>query len=253
MLPIYVCEDDKKFLDLLKNMILKIIAEELEGKAKIMCAALNPIEILKLTEEDSSPALYFLDVDLGADVMSGIELGRNIRVINPGAYIVMVTAYADKAYWTYKYRINAKGYVLKNQIDEVEKSLREHIIDAYKALSTNQIEEQNIIAFCNNGDVRTKYADQIYYIEVIQDKRRKLKIHGKNEVLEINNMLCEIKKQLDASFFQCTRSHIVNMNHIKEINSETHSVIMKNGVKVPISFGRYKAFKKHYIEFLEKI
>lgn len=252
MLPIYVCEDDKKFLELLKDMILKIIAEELDSEAEIVCAATKPSEILTVTEGDRRPALYFLDVDLGIDVMNGIELGRNIRVVNPGAYIVMVTAYADKAYWTYKHRIGAKGYVLKDQIDEVEKNLREHIINAYKALSTNQIEDQKIIVFYDCGDVRTKYANQIYYIEVMQDKRRKLKIHGKNEVLEANNVLCEIKKQLDASYFQCTRSHIVNMHHIKEINAETHSIIMKNGVKIPISFGRYKAFKAHYKEFLEK-
>ncbi len=252
MLPIYVCEDNKKFLDLLKNMILKIISEELEGDAEIVCAATKPAEILTLTEEDKRPALYFLDVDLGVDVMSGIELGRDIRIINPGAYIVVITAYADKAYWAYKYKIGAKGYVLKEQINEVETNLREHIINAYKTLSTNQIEEQKIIAFWDNGDVRTKYANQVYYIEVIPDKRRKLWIHGKNEVLETYSKLCEIEKQLDTSFYQCSRSHIINMNYIKEINSETPTAILINGIKIPISFGRYKAFKKHYMEFLSK-
>lgn len=248
MIPIYICEDDEKFLGLLNNMILKIIIEELDGEAEIMCAATKPADIIALTEEDKRPALYFLDVDLGIDVMNGIELGRNIRIINPGAYIVMITAHADKAFLTYKYKIGAKGYILKEQIEKVETSLREQIVNAYEVLSKNQIEEQKIIIFRNNGNVLTMYANQIYYIEVVATTQRKLKIYGKNELIEANAMLHEIKEQLDESFYQCKKSYIVNMNHIKEI-SKTRTVILTNGVEIPISIQRYRDFVKHFIRF----
>jgi two-component system response regulator AgrA len=252
MIRIYICEDDKSFLDILKNMIVKIIAEEIDGNAKIMCAALNPAEILTLTEEDKKPALYFLDVDLGVDVMSGIELGRNIRIINPGAYVVMITAHADKAFLTYKYKLGAKGYILKEQIEKVETDLREHIINAYEVLAKNQVEEQKIIAFRNNGNVFTMYANQIYYIEVVATTQRKLRIYGKNEILEANAMLHEIEQQLDEAFYQCKKSYIVNMNHIKEINSKTRKVVLMNGAEIPISIQRHRAFVKHFIKFLNK-
>lgn len=251
MIPIYICEDDEKFLGLLKNMILKIITEELDGEAEIMCAATKPADIIASTEEDKRPALYFLDVDLGIDVMNGIELGRNIRVLNPGAYIVMITAHADKAFLTYKYKIGAKGYILKEQIEKVETSLREQIVNAYEVLSKNQIEEQKIIIFRNNGNVLTMYANQIYYIEVVATTQRKLKIYGNNELIEANAMLHEIKEQLDESFYQCKKSYIVNMNHIKEI-SKTRTVILTNGVKIPISIQRYRDFVKHFIKFANK-
>lgn len=248
MIPVYICEDDESFLGLLKKMTLKIIYEELDGDAEIVCATTKPDEILTLTEEDKRPALYFLDVDLGIDVISGIELGRNIRIINPGAYIVMITAHADKAFLTYKYKIEAKGYILKEQIEQVEINLREQVVNAYEVLSINQIEEQKIIVFHNNGNVLSRYANQIYYIEVVATTQRKLKIYGKNELLEANATLHEIKEQLDESFYQCKKSYIVNMNHIKEI-SKTRAVILTNGVKIPISIQRYRDFVKHFIRF----
>lgn len=248
MIPIYICEDDESFLGLLKNMILKIIAEELDSEAEIVCAATKPAEILTVTEEDRRPALYILDVDLGIDVMNGIELGRNIRVVNPGAYIVMITAHADKAFLTYKFKIGAKGYILKEQIEKVETSLREHIVNAYEVLSKNKIEEQKIIVFRNNGNVLTRYANQIYYIEVVATTQRKVRIYGKNELLEANAMLHEIKEQLDESFYQCKKSYIVNMNHIKEI-SKTRTAILTNGVEISISIQRYRDFVKHFISF----
>lgn len=248
MIPVYICEDDESFLGLLKNMALKIIAEEIDGNAEIVCTATKPADILTLTGEDRRPALYFLDVDLGIDVMNGIELGRNIRLLNPGAYIVMITAHADKAFLTYKYKVGAKGYILKEQIEKVETCLREQIVNAYEVLSKNLIEEQKIIVFRNNGNVLSMYANQIYYIEVVATTQRRLKIYGKNEVFEANAMLYEIKEQLDESFYQCKKSYIVNMNHIKEI-SKSRTAILTNGVEISISIQRYMDFVKHFIKF----
>lgn len=250
MLSVYVCDDDEVFLDILKKYISRIAFEELSNDAKIVCATQKPEEILEETEKNKSQALYFLDVDLGPGEMSGIELGANIRIKNPGAYIVMITAHADKAFLTYEYKVGAKGYILKDQVKMLEFNIKEHIINAYEILSKNKIEEQRIVAYRNNGNVHTIYANQIYYIEVIATTQRKLRICEKHSFFEATGVLYEIKKQLDESFYQCHKSYIINTNHVKHINSKYHTVLLNNGKEIPVSFRNYRAFQKYYMEFI---
>lgn len=77
MIPIYLCEDIPEELSFLKCKLENyILMENLDFK--IVCAALSPQALLDALPAKGQSAVFFLDVDLKAD-MNGIQLAVHIR------------------------------------------------------------------------------------------------------------------------------------------------------------------------------
>ena len=73
---------------------------------------------------------------------------------------------------------------------------------------------------------------------VIQSKTNYRKIYTSNLVFDSRITMKELEQILDSNaFIKIHRSYIVNMNYISKI--EKDKMIMKNGMKVPISRRQY--------------
>lgn len=251
MIPVYICEDNENELEMYRKLILRIIATEgLKGDMEIICATQDPSNVLKHVKEDMRPAIYFLDVDLGPGIMNGIELGVNIRILDPSAYIVMVTTHTESAPLTYKYKIGAKDYILKDTPAEVPERIRECIKDGYKLLSDGKYMESKIILVRKDGEPFTMYANQIYYIEAVPNTPRKIWVHEKHCQTVAVSTLNDVKKQLDKSFYKCHKSYVININHVKGIEHKTHTVYLDCGHQIPISIRNLSGLEKHYLNFM---
>lgn len=63
----------------------------------------------------------------------------------------------------------------------------------------------------------------------------------------------DIFKELDNSIFAVPHiSYIVNMNEIKSVIKSKYTLIMTNGITIPISQLKIKEFLKKYMTFLKK-
>lgn len=250
MIPIYICEDSKEELDILKRLIENIIDETgLTNRVYLACSTPDPNEILTYTEKKMQSGIYFLDIDLGPDVINGIQLGTKIRVLDPAAFIVMITAHGEAAPLTFKYKIGAKDYIIKSHVQEVKIRIRECIIQAHLDLSNNKNKEYKILSFKKDYTSFSMFQNQIYYFEVIAKKQRKVRIYELYSSREVSGTMQEIKKQLDENFFQCHKSYIVNMEHLVNINHKLRLAILDNGNKVPISFRKSKKMELYFMEF----
>ena len=87
-----------------------------------------------------------------------------------------------------------------------------------------------------HNTLRSLLPSSIVYAE---SDRRVLYIHLEQEVLRVYGKLVDLLSLLPASFVQCHKSFIVNMDYIQEFDSG--SVLMSNGDRVPISQKRRRS------------
>lgn len=250
MIPIYMCEDSEDELKVLQKQIVKIINEtKLNDEFEIVCATPNPNEVLNKIKETMQTGIYFLDVDLGPGIMNGIQLGINIKAIDPAAYIVMITTHGEAAPLTFKYKIGAKDYILKEQQDEVKTRVMECILQAHTELSDFNKSQYRILTCMQDYTMISMFQNHIYYIEVIAKTQRKIRVYEQCNMREVSSTLQEIKKQLHNTFFQCHKSYIVNIEHVKNIDHERRHVVLDNGKEVPISIRNLKKIELFFREF----
>lgn len=230
MIPVYICEDEPQQLRILKRVITQIIKKEKLVGMKLECATNSPDEILdKVNAYDAS--LYFLDIELGENTMSGLDLAVKIRAINPSARIIMVTAY-NFALETYQMKIGVQDYVMKRTISEVEEKIKECLIDASISLQKIVVDNQAYITIQKN-----KIAiNEIIYIEIAANMPRKLAIQKTNETLRLVGTLKDVECQATDVLLYCNKSCLVNINQVKEIDVDANEVTMANGIKIPVSW-----------------
>jgi two-component system response regulator AgrA len=243
MLPIYICDDNKSELKIFKKMVLEIIkAEGLKGMG-VVCATPDPVEILDKLGRNISPALYFLDIDLGPGVIDGIEVAAQIRELNQNAQIVMITGY-DFALETYRRKIGIRDYILKGDIKDMAERVKTCLIDARGPVADPGDEDRIFMTIYSNYLKFTVDVNEIYYIEVVTGTQRKLNIHKKNGTMSASTTLKDLISQASNTFFQCHKSFIININYVKEINTKQREVIMINGVRIPASLINIKKLEK---------
>jgi len=56
----------------------------------------------------------------------------------------------------------------------------------------------------------------------------------------------------EISFYRCQKSYIVNFLHFHEFDVATNSIVMKNGVKIPISRRKKAVTKQKLMAYIEK-
>lgn len=96
-------------------------------------------------------------------------------------------------------------------------------------------DSERFVYFRKDGIVYAKCIKDIIYIE---NTRRKVVIHCKNDVLEIPYKTCtEIMKEIDSkSFIQCSRYTIINKKYIEQIDYANRYVKMKY-TECPVEMG----------------
>lgn len=183
--------------------------------------------------------LALLDVDL--ETMTGISLGRQLKLANPEMVLVYISAYLEFA--PEGYTVNAFRYLLKR---DMERTLP-LCLDAVLAEHTRAVRSLVV----RQGRTETEIPlEQIYYLE---SDLRKINVYG----AEPHTPLCtpyygkldEEEERLAPCglFLRVGRSDMVNMQYIRQISSYT--VLLRNGVELSVSRNRYAAIRGTYLEW----
>lgn len=229
---IYVCEDNEKERDIIKESIEKaILINNLDFKIKSLTD--NPFEIISIIDSNKKQrGIYFLDVDLKADI-NGVQLAAEIRKYDPNGFIIFITSHGELSYLTFTYKIEALDFIVKddfqvpNRVSEcllyVERKLKLEEGEISKIFIT-KIGDKNISIDFNN----------ILFFETTE-KLHRIKLHGTNRTVTFYGTMKEVIAKLDNRFYQCHRSFIINKDYIREIDKERMLVILKNGQEAMIS------------------
>jgi len=229
MLDIYVCEDNEKQRTFVSNFIQDYcVMRHLD--ARIVLSASSPEAILETFQKTKNPALFFLDIDLGAAI-NGVELGRRIREQAPDAFIVFLTTHTEMTLLTFQYKIEALDFIAKDDADRIKQRIAE-CIDVANIRHVNTGAEKALKVTVDDKQIFINLSD-IISIETTH-VRHKLRLDTFTRSLEFSGELKKVEAQLNEHFFRIHKSYVVNRKMIVSINKD-NTVTMKNHHVIPVS------------------
>ncbi len=241
LLPIFICEDNelqrKSIEEYIQNYIM---IEELDMEIKL--STNDPYEILSYVEKKTiSNGIYFLDVDLQSDV-DGIKLGGEIRNIDIDGKIIFITTHSEMMYFTFKYKVEAMDYIIKDEMQDMQKRIVEALEQARKHYQKdrNDIEERIKIKIGNK--VRVFPMRDVMFIETSQVPH-KLILHLDQSTVDFYGKINEIES-LSKSFIRAHKSVVFNIKNIAALNKKDYEVIMRNGEVCPVAIRKMSMLNK---------
>jgi len=200
---------------------------------EITLAAKNPEDIIDYLSKNDISGLYFLDIDLRHDI-NGIELAAKIREYDPRGFVVFITTHGEMAPLTFKYKVEAMDYIIKDNYKSLKDSIKKCIIDANtKYSSTTNKLQKNFSIKVNDRIINMEFR-KILFFETSRTIH-KILLHAVGRQIEFYAKMKDIEKELDERFFRCHRSYIVNRDNIEEIDAKKKVAHMINGEKCLVS------------------
>lgn len=228
-LRIFICDDEEEHLKELLSVI-KPLQEKQNLSIEKFLSANALITELQQRKMDGQLLPKVIFVDIVMPEMDGITLAKTIKEIAPDSYLIFTTAYAEYAIRGYEAR--AFRYILKPvTTEQIEKIIR----DIYKEMKKSK----KLLVKGVDGEYIKKLED-IMYLSA-EDKYTIL--HTENGHFMDRTSLNEYEELLrQYGFCRIHRKYIVNTTYHKCIVKR--DIVLKNGVKLPISVRKEKEYRK---------
>lgn len=223
MYQVVLVEDDATQAEILRRMVGRsprggeVVVEHISDAAslEVRLAEGSPVDIL------------MMDIELGSEDANGIDLVKRHVPAGSGTQVIYVTGFVE--YCTSVYRTEHLYFLVKpfaqDDLDDALSRVLERLeADSSKPLSVRL-----------GSRVVLVEPSRISYIE---SDRRKVRIHAGAEEIEAYASLSDLAAELPASFIQCHKSFLVNMDHVKELKAD--SVVLSSNQVVPVSQKRRK-------------
>lgn len=224
------------------------IKETIEVIGHTLIDVVPDISTFKRLIKATDPELLIIDIDLGEE-MNGIELASSLSAEIHCPFI-FITSHQDLATTEEAIELLPAAYITKP-------------VNNASLLSAIALAESKEIGipdpkdakglFIKVGSLLKKFdAEDITYIEVMD---KSCFLHTSEGKIEVNIRLKELKKQLPESFIQIHRSYVINMDAIKEVDTQVTQVGMNpaqhNHEIVQLPVGR--SYKKDLLRNMNRI
>jgi two-component system LytT family response regulator len=251
MINCLIIDDEAKNIKLLQNMLqihcpsVKILATDTNAK--------NGLVLI----EELQPQLVFLDIEMPH--LNGFDLLKKLEPVN--FEVIFVTAFSNYAVEAFEHR--ATGYVTKPinaeklvaSVNTASKRIEEKNINknlfSLLEQNTRQITPDKIPLSTSNGLVFVKLAD-IMYCESSGNYTNFYLCDNKK--IMVSRQLGEYEKLLsDTNFIRIHDKYIIQLAFIKEyIKGSGGSIILENGVEVPVATRRKEEFLARFEKWIRR-
>jgi two-component system LytT family response regulator/two-component system response regulator LytT len=232
------------------------------GDVEVVGQAANGIEALKVVEE-TAPDLVMLDVQMPG--LTGFEVARRLVRAGLEAQFIFVTAYDQHAIEAFE--VNAVDYLLKpveagRLATAVDRARRRIQTDRSVARERSSDEMERLLQLLSDRQDRreqlaVKVADRFLLVQ--SDEVVHASVEDDVITVVTNSLsgtsnyrtLDELQARLDpAVFWRVHRSHLVNINKIKEIVpwfSRNYILKMRDGkgTEIPVSRAQTKRLREY--------
>lgn len=241
MLNIFICEDNKVYRENVRKIVEDIVIIE-EFDMQIALDTESPEEVLEYVKNSDISGIYFLDVDLKAN-LNGIQLAQKIREYDSRGFIIFVTTHAEMTYMTFIYKVEAMDYIVKDNYENLKRRVHDCIINANNKHMC-KAEEKRIYSIKQGDRVLNIDYNKILFFETAPIIHRII-LHCVDRQIEFYGIMKDIDSQLkDEGFCRCHTSFIVNRKNIKEIDKKNRIVYFANGEECLVSTRGLKALIK---------
>lgn len=234
MLRLAVCDDSLLFLQEMKEIL------EADERVEKVDVYENPENLMENIDRGATDLdAIFMDIELEKEE-NGIEYVKEIFRKAPEIPLIYVTGYHDRyAQQIFLNDANRAGYLMK--------PLDKEILSQYLDKISQKRTPKHILSFLVKGKKHMIAADSVLYLE--SDNHRVL-IHTEEQMYSVYDKLSNFQNQLPASFIQCHKSFLINMNRVKYI--ERNEICFPDGSRVPISKIHKEKVRKSYFLHLGK-
>ncbi len=228
MINFIICDDDKRYLKLVKDIVDKyMMKNQLDYKTHMFSDYDN--EFMKIVDSKLSFKIYILDIE--TKTRSGIDVARIIRHKDIDSIIIFLTGHEELGNVIIKDDFMFLSFI--NKFDNCEQRL---VKSLHKALKVLKIRPQ--IRFKDNGVSYTLALDDILYI-TRDSVDRKCIIKTDDLEFKIGKSLSSMLELLDANFVQTHRSCIVNTTRIVAVSKAKRLITFDNGETIDLLSDKY--------------
>lgn len=191
-MKITITDDDAIVVSSLKTIL------QMSGEVTVVGTGSNGEEAIKLFAQ-FQPEIVLIDIQM--PIMTGLEAAEKIIAKNPDAKILFLTTFADDDYIYKALSIGAKGYILKQDFDNILPALKA-VYSGQNVFGTDIVAKlTNLTSFAENFDyealdITKKEQDVILLIaEGLNNKEISAKLHLSEGT--VRNYLSHILIKLD--------------------------------------------------------
>ena len=215
-----------------------MLLHDIPGVTKVLATSSGE-EAIRLARYHR-PDLILLDIELVNDVLTGMEVAKQIFDFDQEAFMIFVTAHSQ--YAISSFAVHPYSYILKPIVIEEFKSIISEVaakVDSQVKQSADKI----MVPVRHKRSFILK--EDINFIEV---QGKQTIINAKSGQWVTNKPLVELEKQLNSDFIRVHRAFIVNKKQIKritQISDRTYEIELQGCPKrIPMSRGAYSKHKK---------
>lgn len=240
--PIIICEDNQIQLQQLNKLIENYILFH-SNLFKVELQASKPQQVVNyLNEDEPQRGIYFLDIDLQADI-DGIQLAEIIRQKDVQAEIIFVTTHDELAPLTLKRKVAALDFIEKDQpLDDYRQELYETLDYAKQIIDETRTVQKKGFSFEVGSQVYNLDKSEVIFLES-SDIPHRLNLISTNGQFEFYGKLTELEKKYPF-LFRISRSCLINPENIHHVDFSIREVGFSDGSTKKFSIGKSKKLKK---------
>ena len=229
MINFIVVDDNKKFLDIIMDVITKVM---MHNKFIYKTHFFNEYDsdFYDVMNSSLSNKIYILDIETKNS--SGIDVARKIRKHDIDSIIIFATVHNEAGLVLLKDDLMFLTFLCK--FDDFENKLFSSI---NKALE--YIHHRISIVFDDRGTIYTIPYNDILYVTKDSSDRKSVIVTGNNEY-RIGLSLKEIVKLCENRFIQTHRSCFVNMDRVRVVRKREGIIEFDNGESIDLLSNMYK-------------
>lgn len=231
-----------------------VLREYVDPNINILAIANSTIEAEKLISVHN-PDVVFLDIEMPDE--NAFHFLERISPVN--FEIIFVTAYDEFAIKAF--RLNAIDYILKpirvtdlrSAVERLKERLRHKQIIATHSISFAELSQQatsnsqfHSMTLRDVDGIEILCFKDIYYVEAHGSYSRFVfrREEKKKEIVSSYPLSYYDELLPNSLFFRIHRSYVVNVRHVKSIQSDSSSVLLENDVSLPVSRRRFSELLK---------
>mgnify|MGYP002623446658 CR=1 FL=1 len=225
MIRICIVEDELEQAALLKDYINRYSKENSEQISVSYLA--DGIDLV----DDYSGQFDIILLDIQLKHLNGMSAAEKIRKLDENVVIIFITSTVQ--YAVQGYAVDALGYVLKPVPYTAFEKLIKKAITRAKAL------KQHVYIKVSVDDKQIKLdCDSISFIE---SQRNNVIVHtSDNDYITIGPLKKFEEMLIAHGFSKCHNAYLINLSYVEGVQKE--EVLLKNGIRLPISRAKKKEF-----------
>lgn len=222
-----ICDDEPLFRAQLSELIRK------EDEDACVLEADSAEDLMEIAKDAQ---LIFLDIQMeGTD---GVTAARRLRENGFSIPIIFVTAVKDYIFDAFD--VDAFWYLIK-PVNEADFRY------VYRKAKNSIIRQKGAekLIFHTKKTTYSLSPGQILYVE---NDRKKVILHTKDENIVIYASMQEMEEKLGEQFYRCHRGYLVNLEHIDAYGRD--AIHLDDGSAVYLAREKYAEFTKIYMKYL---